>query len=111
VATKAEVERAIRTMMKNLAGADVEPGAIPDRTIICMLTDLNIAYWVELKDGKMKGLRAAEPTERSDARITAKSDDLVGLIEGRISVASAFLMGKVRIDAPAADLLRMRRLF
>lgn len=97
--------------MKNLAKADLEPDAIPDRTVLCVLSDLDVAYWAQLSGSKMDGLRRAETTERTDARITAKSDDLIALIEGRLSVASAFLLGRVRIDASPADLLRMRRLF
>ena len=47
----------------------------------------------------------------TDARITARSDDLIALIDGRLGVAYAFLTGKVKIDAPASDLMMLRKLF
>ena len=66
---------------------------------------------VELKGGKLRGLRKAATNEATDARITAKSDDLVALIDGRLGVAYAFLTGKVKVDAPASDLMMLRKLF
>ena len=39
------------------------------------------------------------------------SDDLIALIDGRLGIAYAFLTGKVKIDAPASDLMMMRGLF
>ena len=38
------------------------------------------------------------------------SDDLVDLVEGRISFLSAFTSGKVKVDASIVDLLRLRSL-
>jgi len=111
VATAAEVKRAIRSLGKKLADADPDPGLVPERTILCVLPDLDKSYWAHLKDGRLDGLREAEPGERADARITARSDDLIALIDGRMGVATAFLTGKVRIDAPVSDLLLLRRMF
>jgi len=111
VATPGQVEAAIRSLAQKLADADPDPGSVPERTILCVLTDLDTAYWAELKGGRLDGLRPAEPTERADARITAKSDDLCALVEGRLGVTSAFFTGKIRIDAPVTDLLLLRRIF
>lgn len=111
MATTAQVERAIRSLAKKLADADPDPDAIPERTIMCVLTDLDTAYWAHLKDGRLNGLRPAEPTEEADARITANSDDLIALVDGKMGIASAFFTGKVRIDAPVTDLLLLRKIF
>jgi hypothetical protein len=97
--------------MKKLSEASPDPDSIPNRTILCVLPDLKTAYRVELKNAKLRGLRKAETTESTDARITARSDDLVALIDGRLGIAYAFLTGKVKIDAPASDLLMLRNLF
>jgi putative sterol carrier protein len=78
---------------------------------LCVLPDLKTAYRVELKNSKLRGLRKAETNEATDARITARSDDLVALIDGRLGVAYAFLTGKVKIDAPASDLMMLRKIF
>ena len=111
VASAAEVERSIRSLMKKLSDASPDPDSIPNRSILCVLPDLGTAYSVELKKGKLPGLRKAETSEPTDARITAKSDDLIALIDGRLGIGYAFLTGKVKIDAPASDLMLMRKLF
>jgi hypothetical protein len=111
VASAAEVERSIRSLMTKLADASPDPQSIPNRTILVVLPDLKNAYKVELKGGKLRGLRKAQTNEATDARITAKSDDLVALIDGRLGVAYAFLTGKVKVDAPASDLMMLRKLF
>jgi hypothetical protein len=111
VASAAEVERSIRSLMKKLADASPDPQSIPNRTILVVLPDLKTAYRVELKGGKLRALRKAQTNEATDARITAKSDDLVALIDGRLGVAYAFLTGKVKVDAPASDLMMLRKLF
>ena len=111
VASAAEVERSIRSLMKKLSDASPDPDSIPNRTILVLLPDLKTAYRVELKGGKLRGLRKASTTDATDARITAKSDDMVALIDGRLGVAYAFLTGKVKIDAPASDLMMLRKLF
>jgi hypothetical protein len=38
------------------------------------------------------------------------SDDLVDLVEGRVSFLSALTSGRVRVDASIVDLLRLRSL-
>ena len=111
VASAAEVERSIRSLMKKLADASPDPQSIPNRTILVVLPDLKTAYRVELKGGRLRALRKAQTNEATDARITAKSDDLVALIDGRLGVAYAFLTGKVKVDAPASDLMMLRKLF
>ncbi len=97
--------------MKKLSEASPDPDSIPNRSILCVLPDLPDAFFVELKKGKLRGLRKTDASEKTDARITARSDDLVALIDGRLGIAYAFLTGKVKINAPASDLMMLRRLF
>jgi predicted lipid carrier protein YhbT len=111
VATALEVERALRSLMKKLDDAELEPDSIPNRVVVCALPDLRIAFRTQLKDSRFNGLKKVELEEHGDARITARSDDLIALIDGRLNVAFAFITGKIRIDAPASDLMMMRRLF
>ncbi|HEX9713295.1 MAG TPA: SCP2 sterol-binding domain-containing protein [Actinomycetota bacterium] len=111
MATPKQVEKAIRSLGKKLQDANPDPGMVPDRSILCVITDLDTAFWAQLKDGKLNGLRETSTTEAADARITARSDDLIALIEGRMGVGSAFFTGKVRIDAPVSDLLLLRKIF
>src|SRR5712691_3826567 len=98
MATSQDVELAIKALAKKLAAADPDPGQVPERSIVCVIPDLSTAYWGELKGARLKGFKAVAQTERGDVRITAKSDDLIALIEGRLGIGSAFLTGRVRID-------------
>lgn len=111
MATAADVERALRALAKKLAEADPDPAQVPERTIVCVIPDLQLAYWGQLKAARIQGLKEVPQTERGDVRITAKSDDLVGLIDGKLNVGAAFLMGRIRIDAPARDLMLLRKIF
>jgi hypothetical protein len=111
VASAQDVEGAIRSLMEALAGATPDPASIPDRTIVCVIPDLKTAFSAKMKKAKLVGLKEVEPGESADVRITARSDDLIALIERRLNVGFAFLTGKVRVDASAQDLMLLRRLF
>lgn len=111
MADEAAVERAIGDLAKRLNGTDVPNGSIPDRTLLCVLPDFPHAYRAELSGGKLMGIVKAPATDLADVRLTAKSDDLVALIEGRTNIATAFLLGRIRVDATPADLMLLRKLF
>lgn len=111
VASQAEVERSLRTLMKSLDDARVEPDSLPERVVICAVPDLDTAWRSTLKGGRFRSLHVVEMSEAGDVRITARSDDLIALIEGRLNVGFAFLTGKVKVQAPASDLMMIRRLF
>jgi predicted lipid carrier protein YhbT len=91
-------------------GARALGESLPDPRVLALhVTDLSADYWTELAAGRIGQLHDAV-REDADIRITADSDDLVGLIDGRASLFSAYLAGRVRIDASFGDLLRLRRL-
>jgi len=94
-----------------LEDASPDPSGIPDRTILCICPDLKMAFKAEMKQARLTGLVQVETTEKADVRITARSDDLIALIGGRLAVGFAFLTGKVRIDASPRDLMLLRQLF
>lgn len=94
-----------------LEGASPDPERVPDRTLLCVVPDLGTAFRAEMKKAKLKNLTQVAATEKADVRITARSDDLIALIERRLAVGFAFLTGKVRIDASPRDLMLLRQLF
>lgn len=111
MASSADVERSIRTLAKKLAAASVDPGQIPDRVIVCVIPDLAAAFRAQLKNSQLGAITLVDPSEAADVRITASGDDLIALIEGRLNVGMAFLMGRVRVDASTKDMMLLRRLF
>lgn len=110
MASPDEVANSLKSLAETLAASSPEPGTLPDRTIVCVVPDIEAAYRAELRASKLRGIRTANGSEQADVRITADSDDLVALIEGRLSLASAFLTGRVRVEASTRDLMMLRRL-
>ena len=115
MATKREVERKLRELMKRLEDSDSEvrgslAGALPEsRVVEVVLSDLGRSYWTELAGGAMGALHEGVPPN-PEIRVRVASDDLVDLVDGRRSLFSACLAGKVKIDASFSDLLRLRKL-
>jgi putative sterol carrier protein len=63
-----------------------------------------------VENGHVSQPSETPPNGRADITLRVGSDDLVDLVEGRISFLSAFTSGKVRVDASIVDLLRLRSL-
>jgi len=115
LATKREVEAKLRELIARLdaAGGGVQgtlAESLPDRRVIHLhLTDLDEHYWTVMAGGRMDELQEGRPA-RTDIRVRLSSDALVDLVDGRTSLFSQYLSGKVRIDASVSDLLRLRKL-
>jgi predicted lipid carrier protein YhbT len=113
LASKEEVERRLRDLIARLGRSDDgarELGrALPERRILSLrVSDLGVDYWTELEGGHFGELQ--EGSRDGDILVTASSDDLVDLVDGKGSLFSAYLSGRVRIDASVSDLLRLRKL-
>jgi predicted lipid carrier protein YhbT len=114
LASKEEVERHLRDLIARLVrsddGASELKRALPERRVLALrVSDLGTDYWTELEGGRLGVLREGSPPDR-DILMTASSDDLVDLVEGKGSLFSAYLSGRIRIDASVSDLLRLRKL-
>jgi hypothetical protein len=115
VATKRQVERKLRELIKRLDDADGEvrgslAGALPDsRVIEVIVPDLGVSYWTELAGGTMGTLHQGAPPD-PEIRVHVPSDVLVELVDGHRSLFSSYLAGQVKIDASFSDLLRLRKL-
>jgi hypothetical protein len=112
VATKAEVERQLAALMARLDGNEANVrSAIPSRKVlICHVPDLDAAWYSVVEHGHVSQPTETPPNGRADITLRVGSDDLVDLVEGRISFLSAFTAGKVKVDASIVDLLRLRSL-
>jgi len=114
VATERQVETKLRALIKRLEAADqgvqALSQALPEPRIIAVLvTDLGRTYWSELSGGKMGVLHRGEP-DRADIRIQARGDDLIEMIDGERSMFSAYLSGRIKLEASFSDILRLRSL-
>jgi predicted lipid carrier protein YhbT len=114
MATQTEVEQRLSELIARLDASDEGARSLADtlperRTLSVHVTDLEAHYWTVLERGRMGPLEVG-PRDQAEIRIRAPSDVLVDLIDGRGGLFSAYLAGRVRIDASMSDLLRLRKL-
>ena len=112
MASKAEVEQQLRALMARLDGNEANVrSAIPTRKVLrCLVPDLGAAWFSVVENGHVSPPSETPPDGRADITLRVGSDDLVDLVQGRMSFLSAFTSGKVRVDASIVDLLRLRSL-
>lgn len=114
MASRAEVDRTLRKLVKQLDGADLDDADLPSdaRSILCSITDLRIDYRADYARGRIRKLRVVDEDEAAaDVKIALSSDELVALADGKSSLPMALLFGRIRVDANARDLLLLRQLF
>ena len=113
VATPAEVDRTLKKLVKRLDTADLDGASLPEqqRSIVVVITDLDLIYRAEYADGRINKLAKTKNAEGGDVRISVSSDELVALADGKSSLPMALLFGRIRVDAHARDLLLLRQLF
>jgi predicted lipid carrier protein YhbT len=114
LASKEEVEERLAELIDQLGNdedaARAIDGSLSEPRILTLhVTDLDARYWAELADGRLSPLVEGEP-EEAHIRLSARSDDLLDILDGGGNVLNAFVSGRVRIKASFSDLLKLRRL-
>jgi hypothetical protein len=114
MASLEECRAALDKLAASMADADdATKRNMLDRTLSCYISDLDVTFSGRLHDGHLVDITehgGAPPPEKAQIRLTMTSDDLVALTDGRLSFGSAWLSGRVKIDASFRDLLRLRSL-
>lgn len=114
LASTEEVERKLEELIARLGSSEEAARdlgrSLPDRRLLAVhIIDHDADWWTALEGGRMGALERGAP-EPADITVTATSDDLVGLVDGEESLFSAYVSGRVRIEASFSDLLHLRRL-
>ena len=112
MATLKAVEQAVQALLERLAEVDPEVRRkyAVERTVACRVRDLDIVFLGSFdEEGTLRSLTKADRGD-GQVKLSANSDDLIALIEGRMSVPTAWATGKLRIDASMFDLLKLRSL-
>jgi putative sterol carrier protein len=78
-----------------------------DRSLSCHVPDLDVTFTGRLEDGHIRDISTGD-AERAQIRLTADSDNLVAMTDGRLGFGPAWLSGKVKVEAGLRDLLRLR---
>ena len=111
MATVDECRNALRSLTGRLAenAAQNSTRVDLDRTIAIRVSDLGIAFHGRLSGGQIVAFADGDDPSAKLA-LTAQSDDLVALIEERLSATAALASGKIKIDASIFDMLKLRKL-
>jgi hypothetical protein len=109
MATDQECRAALERLAARLAGVDGDEhrNHTFDRTMSCLVTDLDVTFSGELSDGHIKGI-TTDLAPKAQIRLTVNSDDLVALTDGELDFGRAWLSGRVKVEASVRDLLKLR---
>jgi predicted lipid carrier protein YhbT len=80
-----------------------------DRTLACRVPDLGAAFHARLIDGRLVDIADGD-NPKAKIALTADSDDLIALVQGRLDVTRAVAGRQVAIKANPFDLLKLRKL-
>lgn len=112
MATIEQCEQAFQDLADRLAGADAatRQTASFDRTLSCVLTDLDVIFGGRLQDGQLVEIRRVDDPA-AQIRLAMTSDELLDMVAGTLNLASAWATGKVKIQASVLDLIKLRNIF
>jgi predicted lipid carrier protein YhbT len=111
MATVDECRAALHTLAARLDD-NLAKGAKPvdlDRPLACTITDLGVAFHGQITGGRIIGLTDGD-NPAAKIRLTAASDDLIALIDGKLDILKAFTSGKIGIKANPFDMLKLKNL-
>ena len=115
MASRTEVERKLHELKERLDASDESAQALGDslpegRVLALHVNDLDADFWTELRQGRLGEVHDGLPPE-AHIRIRADSDDFIQMVDGTAGgLFSAYLGGRLRVDASLSDLLRLRKL-
>ena len=109
MATVEECRAALEKLVGQLESAGGSAGAGLSRSVSCFVPDLDVTFFAALGNGRL-GKITTRPGERAQVRLTAPSDDLVALADGRLDLTAAWSAGRVKVEASFLDLLKLRSL-
>ena len=114
MASVQQCERALLSLADKLAAVDPDVRAryVVPRTLACRVPDLDVVFLAKLSDGGIDELRCSDgaDTDGAQVRLAAESDDLLALVDGRLSPPLAWATGRLKVQASPLDLLKLRAL-
>jgi putative sterol carrier protein len=107
VASHDECRAAIAKLATRLSGPGDRRAEGLDRMVSAELSDLGVTFRGHLHDGVLDDI-TTDDGPPAQIRLVMSSDDLVKLAGGELSLGSAWLAGRVKVQASLPDLLRLR---
>jgi hypothetical protein len=111
MATVDECREALRALAARMdRNADEVSGKIDlDRPLACTVKDLGVSFHGQLTGGRLINITDGD-NPNAKIRLTATSDDLVAMVDGRLDMAQSWASGRIGIKANPFDLLKLRKL-
>ncbi len=111
MATVEQSAAAMHRLADRMKGMDANAKAktMLDRSVTCHLRDIGVTFGARLRDGTLQDIRQVDATD-GQIRLTMTSDELVEMVDGRLSFAKAWASGRVKVHASVFDLLKLRAL-
>ncbi|MBA2416145.1 MAG: SCP2 sterol-binding domain-containing protein [Geodermatophilaceae bacterium] len=112
MATQQECEQALQELSAIIARSGGSENRPLRRSVSCRITDLDVAFAGELRQGRLEDIVQTDPTNRAkaDIQLTTTSDDLIRLVDGSLGFAAAWSSGRLRVDASFMDLLKLQKM-
>lgn len=107
MASPDDCKAAIAQLAARLAGPGDRRAEGLDRSVSAEVTDLALVFRGHLHDGVLDDITTAEAPP-AQIRLILRSDDLVLLAIGELSLGSAWMSGRVKLHASLTDMLRLR---
>ncbi|MGH3655633.1 MAG: alkyl sulfatase C-terminal domain-containing protein [Micromonosporaceae bacterium] len=110
MATISECRAAVDRLADQLArNADARGKVDLDRSLSLEITDLGTGFHGRLTDGRLVGITDGTDSN-AKVRLSARSDDLIALVDGALPFAQAWASGQVSVKASVFDLMKLRKL-
>lgn len=111
MATVEDCRAALARLTANLAenADEVRAKVNLDRTVVCRVTDLEIAFRGRLTGGELVDLAEGDDPG-AQVTLAAASDDLIALVDGELDFFKAVVTRRLSIHASPFDLLKLRNL-
>jgi SCP-2 sterol transfer family len=111
VATVEECRAALARLTENLArnADEVRDKVNLDRTIVCRVTDLQVAFRGRLVGGELRDVAEGDDPD-AKIKLSAKSDDLIAMVDGELDFAKALATRRASVSANPFDLIKLRKL-
>ena len=109
MATVEECDQAIKVLATRFGADGGSKSGGLDRSVSATITDAGLRYRGHMHDGVLDDIqRAGDDDTPAQIRLTMTSDDLLALAGGDVSLGSAWLSGRLKVQASFPDMLRLR---
>ncbi|MHC3474910.1 sterol-binding protein [Streptomyces sp. 7R007] len=114
MATIEECRAALEKLSDSMqhAEGDVRAAASLDRSVSCLITDLDVTFVGRMTGGRIvvHDVVPGPAPEKAQIRLAMKGDDLLALVNGELNFARAWGSGRVKLEAGLRDLFQLRKL-